>query len=132
MTVVFTVPVFYRITKLIYVYRFSAPPDFLKFGKWAIVTGATDGIGREYAIALSHMKMNVVLISRDQERLKKTAADLHPGVQCLTISQDLSIMDTSIYESIAKTVSKLDVGVLVNNVGMGLGVHEFESLTKLG
>jgi len=45
-------------------------------GEWAIVTGATDGIGRAYAEELAALGLNVVLISRSLYKLKDVAADI--------------------------------------------------------
>jgi 17beta-estradiol 17-dehydrogenase / very-long-chain 3-oxoacyl-CoA reductase len=41
-----------------------------KLGKWAIVTGATDGIGKAYALALAKKGMSIILISRTEAKLK--------------------------------------------------------------
>ena len=42
-------------------------------GKWALVTGSTDGIGQAYAFALAKCNMNIILISRTQSKLDSTA-----------------------------------------------------------
>ncbi|XP_055385849.1 inactive hydroxysteroid dehydrogenase-like protein 1 isoform X3 [Condylostylus longicornis] len=47
-----------------------------KFGSWAIVTGATDGIGKEYSRELAKRGINVILISRSSEKLVKTASEI--------------------------------------------------------
>lgn len=47
--------------------------DFKKYGSWGVVTGATDGIGLEYARKLAKKGLNVVLIGRSQLKLQKTA-----------------------------------------------------------
>lgn len=41
-----------------------------------MVTGCTDGIGKEYAKELAKTKMNIVLISRTQSKLEKVAAEI--------------------------------------------------------
>lgn len=41
-----------------------------------VVTGCTDGIGKEYAKELAKTKMNIVLISRTQSKLEKVAAEI--------------------------------------------------------
>ncbi|XP_037930325.1 hydroxysteroid dehydrogenase-like protein 1, partial [Teleopsis dalmanni] len=41
-----------------------------RFGKWAVVTGSTDGIGKYYARELARKGFNVVLISRTESKLK--------------------------------------------------------------
>lgn len=49
--------------------------NFKKYkGKWAIITGASDGIGRAYAEQLADKGLNVVLISRTLSKLKEVAS----------------------------------------------------------
>lgn len=96
-----------------------------RFGKWAIVTGCTQGIGKAYAIELATKGMNLVLISRNQKKLEdleKHISTHYKGIQCLIIAQDMS--SPAALSSIIKHLEslKLDVGVLVNNVGL-LGPH---------
>ena len=51
--------------------------DFVtKYGKWAVVTGCTQGIGRSYVEELAKRGMNVVLISRTEEKLTHLAEEL--------------------------------------------------------
>ncbi|WAR03435.1 DHB12-like protein [Mya arenaria] len=45
-------------------------------GEWAVITGATDGIGKEYARQLAKSGMNIVLISRTQSKLDDVAAEI--------------------------------------------------------
>uniref|UniRef100_A0A6P7GUP1 Very-long-chain 3-oxoacyl-CoA reductase-like n=1 Tax=Diabrotica virgifera virgifera TaxID=50390 RepID=A0A6P7GUP1_DIAVI len=47
-----------------------------KFGPWALITGCTDGIGKAYAFGLAKRGINIVLVSRNEEKLKKTAQDI--------------------------------------------------------
>ncbi|RHY25195.1 hypothetical protein DYB32_008475, partial [Aphanomyces invadans] len=47
-----------------------------KYGKWAIVTGATDGIGKATALELARKGMNIVLISRTQSKLDEVATEI--------------------------------------------------------
>ena len=42
-------------------------------GEWAVVTGASEGIGEEYALQLAKSGFNLVLISRTQANLEKVA-----------------------------------------------------------
>ena len=54
--------------------RFFASMNFVeKYGKWAIVTGCTQGIGRYYAEELAARGMSIVLISRSKEKLDNLA-----------------------------------------------------------
>jgi hypothetical protein len=50
--------------------------NFRKMGKWAVVTGATDGIGLAYSKQLAAMGLNIVLISRTKERLDRVARQI--------------------------------------------------------
>ena len=57
--------------------RIKKEEDFVKrYGKWAVVTGCTQGIGRSYVDELAKRGMNIVLISRNKERLEKFADHL--------------------------------------------------------
>jgi len=47
-----------------------------KFGEWVIVTGSTDGIGLGYARQFAKRGLNLVLISRSEEKLKKNCRRL--------------------------------------------------------
>lgn len=89
------------------------------YGEWAIVTGATDGIGRCYADELAKLKFNILLISRTESKLKKVCKEIEGkyGVDTKYIVFDFSV-ENGDYEMVRKMVEPLDVGVLVNNVGM--------------
>lgn len=45
-------------------------------GKWALVTGSTDGIGKAYAFNLAKRGLNVVLVSRSPYKLQNVAAEI--------------------------------------------------------
>lgn len=92
-----------------------------KLGEWAVVTGATDGIGKAYAMAFAKKGLNVVLISRTESKLelvKKEIEDKKYGVQVKYIVCDYSNFDKKAQDNIASQIKDLDVGVLVNNVGI--------------
>ncbi|XP_028832716.1 17-beta-hydroxysteroid dehydrogenase type 3 isoform X1 [Denticeps clupeoides] len=91
---------------------------FTSMGEWAVVTGASDGIGRAYAIELSKHGMNVAIISRSQEKLNKTAVEIGEttGKRVKVIVADFTKDD--VYENIAQNLQDLNIGILVNNVGM--------------
>ncbi len=48
----------------------------VKLGKWAVVTGATDGIGKAYAMALAKKGMSVLLISRTEAKLQAVKEEI--------------------------------------------------------
>ena len=91
-------------------------------GSYAVVTGATSGIGKSVAIRFGELGFNVVLISRTEEKLKETREEILaqlPDIDVRYISADLSnISNEQVYEHIKKELEGLDVSILVNNVGL--------------
>ncbi|KJE93855.1 short-chain dehydrogenase/reductase [Capsaspora owczarzaki ATCC 30864] len=100
---------------------FLRPGKNLKrLGEWAVVTGATDGIGEAYAHELARKGLNIVLISRTQAKLDKTAGEIAAKhkVNTQTIAFDFSQLNASTAGPLRARLANLDVGVLVNNVGV--------------
>uniref|UniRef100_A0A8C1G3K0 Hydroxysteroid (17-beta) dehydrogenase 12b n=1 Tax=Cyprinus carpio TaxID=7962 RepID=A0A8C1G3K0_CYPCA len=101
-----------------------------KLGKWAgwythFVTGATDGIGKAYAEELARRGFAIVLISRTQEKLDDVSKAIESkyNVETKTISADFGSVD--IYPKIESGLAGLEIGVLVNNVGVSYSYPEF-------
>ncbi|KAK4879491.1 hypothetical protein RN001_007637 [Aquatica leii] len=89
-----------------------------KFGSWALVTGATDGIGKAYAKELAGRGVNIVLVSRSETKLKATAQEIEISFKVKTkiISVDFSLGPKAI-EVVKSQLEDLPIGILVNNVG---------------
>ena len=99
--------------------------DFVsKYGEWGLVTGCTQGIGREYAMELAARGMNVVLVSRNKETLGLLSREIEEKFHVKTEVVVVDFTEPRAVETVVKEVAKLkiDIGVLVNNVGM-LGPH---------
>uniref|UniRef100_A0A3Q2PV17 3-ketoacyl-CoA reductase n=1 Tax=Fundulus heteroclitus TaxID=8078 RepID=A0A3Q2PV17_FUNHE len=96
-----------------------------KLGKWAVVTGATDGIGKSYAEELARRGFSMMLISRSQEKLDDVARSLEDQfkVETRTIAVDFGRLD--IYSKIEEGLANLEIGVLVNNVGVSYRYPEY-------
>ncbi|KAF8893897.1 3-ketoacyl-CoA reductase [Infundibulicybe gibba] len=91
-----------------------------KKGAWAVVTGASDGIGKEFSFQLAKAGFNIFLVARNPQLLTATASDIenkYPGAQTQTHSIDFSKNDEVAYNKLTKAFEGLDIGVLVNNVG---------------
>ncbi|XP_068130050.1 very-long-chain 3-oxoacyl-CoA reductase-like isoform X6 [Hyperolius riggenbachi] len=84
-----------------------------------IVTGATDGIGKSYAHELAKRGFNVVILSRTLEKLQKVAEEIEQrsGRKVKIIQADFT-GGAEIYPKIEEGLKDLDIGILVNNVGM--------------
>ncbi|KAF8160872.1 3-ketoacyl-CoA reductase [Crassisporium funariophilum] len=90
-----------------------------KKGAWAVVTGATDGIGREFSFQLAKAGFNVLLVARNKDLLSQTASEIASkyNVSTHTHSIDFAKSDEAAYDAFSAACEGLDVGVLVNNVG---------------
>lgn len=88
-----------------------------RYGPWAIVTGASQGIGEGFARELARQGYHLVLASRRPERLAELATDLGRefGIETRVAEADLSRPGAA--EAILERVHDLDVGLLVSNAG---------------
>ncbi|CAI8013413.1 Inactive hydroxysteroid dehydrogenase-like protein 1 [Geodia barretti] len=87
-------------------------PNLKKYGPWAVVTGASEGIGRAYAIQLAKRGLNVVIMSRSREKLEKVADEIKKyGVEVRIIPVDFS-SGAEIYPEIKKQLQDLEIGLL--------------------
>jgi len=111
----------WSLIRTLYSSLLASPLDLSKWkGGWAVVTGATDGIGKAYAKAMAKKGLNIVLISRTQAKLDSVAKELEAfGVNVKTIAVDFVQDEARQYKLlIASEIEGLDIYVLVNNVGM--------------
>lgn len=105
-----------------------------KLGDWAVITGATDGIGLEYSRQLAEKGYNILLLSRTEEKLKTVSEELqnaYPKCEKVDyLAVDFSQLD--IYERIGEKLNSLEgqVKVLVNNVGIMQTLPEYFHLQK--
>lgn len=90
-------------------------------GSWAVVTGASDGLGKEFALQLAKAKFNIVLVSRTESKLVTLSEEItkqYPNVQTKILAMDFSRNSDADYTALSALVSDLDVSILVNNVGL--------------
>jgi uncharacterized protein len=91
--------------------------DKNKFGPWAIVTGASSGIGESFARQLAANGLNVVLVARRRSLLEALGRQLEQEfhVQYRAVALDLS--DEDYIATLAEATRNLDIGLLVSNAG---------------
>ncbi|HEX5299892.1 MAG TPA: SDR family NAD(P)-dependent oxidoreductase [Streptosporangiaceae bacterium] len=89
------------------------------YGPWALITGASSGIGEEYARQVAASGINVVLLARREQPLKEVADGLTAryGIQARVIAADLS--RDGILDPVAEATGDLDIGLVVSNAGNG-------------
>lgn len=96
-------------------------------GTTALITGASAGLGAEFARQLAAQGCNVVLVARNRARLEESAADLERryGITAEVLPADLT--DDAAVAAVVERLSDATrpVGILVNNAGYGL-LHNFE------
>ncbi|MEM7029510.1 MAG: SDR family oxidoreductase [Chloroflexota bacterium] len=90
-----------------------------RYGPWAIITGASSGIGREIAIKLAEAGLNLVLVARSQTTLGQLAVELHNqhGIEAQVIAVDLA--QESGIAKVEEQTRNLDCGLLVAAAGFG-------------
>jgi len=90
-----------------------------RYGDWALITGASAGLGAEFARALAREGVSCVLTARREDRLTELAADLENrhGIETRVIACDLAAPDGP--DELAAAVADIDLGIVVNNAGAG-------------
>src|SRR5262245_16083110 len=98
-----------------------------RYGDWALVTGASAGLGAEFARAIAAEGLSCVLTARREDRLRELAAELEKNhrVGTRVVAIDLAAPDGT--DRLADAVNDLPIGLLVNNAGFGYA-GRFEKL----
>jgi short-subunit dehydrogenase len=91
-----------------------------KYGPWALVAGASEGIGAAFATELARGGLDVVLVARRAEPLEALAATLRTtfGVQVRVASIDLASPD--LLEAVRFATAGLEIGLLVYNAAYSM------------
>jgi len=89
-----------------------------RYGPWAMVTGASRGLGAEFARQLAERGLNIALAARSEDKLKELAQALEReyNINVKIIPIDLSRED--LLDTIKKATESLEIGLLVNNAGL--------------
>ena len=89
-----------------------------RFGPWALVTGASSGIGEAFARRLAEVGMNLVLVARREDRLRKLAEDLQSQHSVSTRVVPVDLSQDNFLSVIEQATADVSVGLLVNNAGI--------------
>jgi short-subunit dehydrogenase len=90
-----------------------------KYGPWALVTGASEGIGRAFAVELARRGVHVILVARRQLQLEQLATSLTQahGVQCRVLAANLSHPHGM--QQVLEGCTDSDVGLVICAAGFG-------------
>lgn len=85
------------------------------YGQWAVVAGASQGLGAAFAEELARRGMSVVLVARRGDELENVASRLHAdhGVEVRCVTLDLAAPDCA--ATLADAVADLDLGIAIYN-----------------
>ena len=92
--------------------------------KIALITGATSGIGKATALALSHQNFNIIITGRRHERLENLSKEIEKnGAACLALQFDIRNKEAvaAAMASVPESWQKIDL--LVNNAGLAAGLE---------
>jgi short-subunit dehydrogenase len=104
----------------------SSPEAFRdRYGPWAMIVGASHGIGAEFAKQVAAMGVNCVLLARRESALNELAAEITEqyGVKTRVIAADL--IEPGAAKNIVDAVADLDVGLLIYNAGSPAAASRF-------
>ncbi len=88
-----------------------------RYGPWAIVTGASQGIGEGFARELAERGYHLALVSRSAERLAELARELRDAFDIETRVVPADLASPGAARAVAEAVDDLDVGLLISNAG---------------
>jgi short-subunit dehydrogenase len=91
-----------------------------KYGPWALVTGASSGLGAEFIVQLAERGLNLILVARRKDRMDTLAQQMREthGISTRVIAVDLT--SDGACDLVARETADLEVGLLINNAGYGL------------
>jgi short-subunit dehydrogenase len=94
----------------------QATLDGKRFGPWALITGASSGIGREFARRAARSGISVVLVARREDLLNEVAAEIsRVGVEHRVIVSDLA--EEGFIAGLSNATRDLDIGLVISNAG---------------
>eukprot|EP01103_Thecamoeba_quadrilineata_P018893 TRINITY_DN743_c0_g2_i1.p1 TRINITY_DN743_c0_g2~~TRINITY_DN743_c0_g2_i1.p1 ORF type:complete len:319 (-),score=53.40 TRINITY_DN743_c0_g2_i1:120-1052(-) len=122
----------YYLANFAYIYFFPADVSLSKYGAkngaWALVTGASDGIGKGFVEQLAKLGFNVFLVSRTATKLEEIVKEFsskYPGQKFEYLAVDVakpSVSVSTLVEEIVTAIQNYPVTLLINNVGLNTAI----------
>jgi len=118
---------------------FPAPFDLERYGEWVMITGCTDGIGKQYAVQLAAAgARKFILIGRNEQKLKDTIEAIEffgrtagDGAKFEFETRLIDFATFDSYHTMADLIDSKEIGVFINSVGVSFPLpqhlHEVET-----
>ena len=90
-----------------------------RYGEWALITGASAGIGAEFARAVAREGMSCILTAGREDRLRALAGELEQQYRVSTRVVAVDLSDPAGPERLVEAIKDLQVDVFINNAGFG-------------
>ncbi len=97
------------------------------YGNWALVTGATSGIGKELAVNLAQAGFNLVITGRKEEELNSISTAFFDSYMVETIPLNGDLSKKTAVETLLRETSHLPIGIVILNAGFGTSGKLFNS-----
>src|ERR1700739_1591871 len=88
-----------------------------KYGRYALITGASSGIGAEFAVQLAAAGFDLILVARRRHRLAALAHELHTRTGAQVITEPLDLAAPGAVDELVRRTRGLDVGLVVVSAG---------------
>lgn len=107
--------------------------EFLqRYGPWALVTGASSGIGEQFSRQLAAKGLNLLIIARRESCLKSLAEELGAKHDIEVQYLALDLAELANIKTVLSTAAEKDIGLVISNAGFGLkGLHEDQDPEQL-
>ncbi|KAK3705626.1 hypothetical protein LTR37_013234 [Vermiconidia calcicola] len=112
---------FWRMIASLFILPGANLTKFGRKGSWALITGASDGIGKEYALQLASKGYNILLVSRTQAKLLELGKQIKEkyNVETRELAMDFALNRDKDYTALKKLIDEVPfISILVNNVGL--------------
>lgn len=91
-----------------------------KYGNWAIITGASSGIGKAFAFDLAAKGLDLILVSNQKEELKQISSNLSKEFNISALACFADLAEVSGIEHIRNVAKDKEIGMLINDASYGL------------
>lgn len=118
----------FSILRWVYVYFLRPAKNLKKYGSWALITGPTDGIGKAFAFQLARKGLNLVLVGRNPDKLNDVSTAILAKFGKIEIKTVVVDFGGDLLEGVKRiegVIEGLEVGVLINNVGVSYPYARF-------